>query len=172
MSLYLQPIRAEIFGYDRLEGFKGPRGVAVDVDDNILAVDIVNHCIHKFTSDGTLTTSVGREGKNPLEFNQPWGIAVNPLNKKVYIVDRENHRVQILNSDLTFHSSFGRHGKSNGEFNFPLDVACDSAGCVYVVDSWNHCIKVFTAEGDFLRKFGKYGSSDGELNWPASVSAC
>ena len=52
--------------------------------------------------------TVGKKGKNPLEFNEPVGIAVHPLNKKVYIVESGNHHVQVLNSDLTYFSSLGR----------------------------------------------------------------
>ena len=150
-----------------------PAGVAVDHDGNMLVADRYNHCIHKFTLevDGkSIMRTVGKEGKNSLEFNEPLGIAIHPLNKRVYIAERNNHRVQILNPDLTFFSSFGSNGNDNGQFHWPWDVAFDSTGNVYVADFDNHCIQVFTAEGQFLRKFGKKGSGNGELNGPTSIS--
>ena len=148
--------------------FDEPCGVAVDDDGNILVVDSNNHHIQKFTSEGKFITAVGKEGKH--EFDYPFGIAIHPLNKKVYVADNLNHRIQILNSDLTFSSSFGSHGKGNGQLQNPWDVSFDSTGNVYVADSGNHCIQVFTAEGEYLRKFGSRGSGNGELNWPSSIS--
>ena len=149
--------------------FNAIRGVAVDGDGNILAVD---HChrIQKFLPDGKFITSIGKKGKNPLEFNQPMSIAVHPLNKKVYIVDNGNHRVQILNPDLTISSCFGSYGSANGQLSYPWDVAFDSSGNVYVADLCNEYIQVFTAEGEFLRKFGKYGGGNGELSGPTGIS--
>ena len=150
--------------------FNDPRGVAVDDGGNILVVDKDNNRIQKFTSDGKFITAVGRKGNKPLEFDRPMGIAIHPLNKKVYVTESSNHRIQILNSDLTFSSTLGSFGSDNGQFQDPWDVAFDSTGNVYVADSANHCIQVFTAEGDFLRKFGKQGKGNGELNYPSGIS--
>ena len=121
----------------------------------------------KFTSNGNFIRTVGKYGKNPLEFESSMGVAIHPHNKKVYIADNRNHRIQILNPDLTFSSSFGSYGRDNGQFGYPLDVAFDSTGNVYVADSANSQIQVFTATAKFLRKFRK---GNGELNWPASIS--
>ena len=51
--------------------FTYPRGVAVNVDDDIciLAVDEGNHRIQKFTSDGQFIAAVGSIGNKPLQFN-------------------------------------------------------------------------------------------------------
>ena len=150
--------------------FDHPRDVAVDDGGNILVVDGDNHRIHKFTSDGKFITAVGKRGNKPLEFSSPVGIAIHPLNKKVYVLDNVNSRIQILNPDLTFSSCFGSRGSDNGQFKFPWDVAFDSTGNVYAADAGNHRIQVFTAEGEYLRKFGKYGSGIGEMNWPSSIA--
>ena len=150
--------------------FNHPRCVAVDDGGNILVVDGNNNRIQKFTSDRKFITAVGKKGKKPLEFTYPVGIAIHPLNKKVYVADTDNHRIQILNPDLTFSSSFGSYGSDNGQFQFPWDVACDSTGNMYVADTSNHRIQVFTAEGEYLRKFGKKGRGNGELNCPSSIA--
>ena len=149
--------------------FNAPRGVTVDGDGNILVVDN-NHCIQMFSSDGNFVASVGKKGKKSLEFCQPVGVTIHPINKKVYIADSSNHRLQILNPDLTFTSSFGSRGSGKAQFIYPWDVAFDSVGNVYVADTHNHCIQVFTADGEFLRKFGAKGSGDGELSSPSSIS--
>ena len=150
--------------------FNVPQDVAVDDDGNILVVYDNNSRIHKFTSDGKFIVAVGRRGNQPLEFINPIGIAIHPLNKKVYVADCNNHRIQILNPDLTFSSSFGSHGSDNGQFQHPWDVAFDSKGNVYVADAKNRRIQVFTAEGEYLRKFGNEGSDKRELNFPSSIA--
>ena len=150
--------------------FNCPRGVSMDDDGNILVVDDYNHRIQKFTPDGKFITSVGKKGRNPLELSEPMGIAIHPLNKRVFIVEYGNHRVQILNPDLTFSSSFGSEGSGNGHFKHPQDVAFDSTGNVYVADFSNHRIQVFTAEGLFLRKLGTgKGSGNGDLDRPTGI---
>ena len=147
--------------------FNGIRGVAVDSDGNILVADCNNDCIQKFTSDGKLITTVGKKGNNPLGFNQPTGVGIHPLNKKVYITEYQNHRVRILNPDLSFYSSFGIYGCGSGQFHCPWDVAFDGAGNVYITS--NHHVQVFTAEGSFLRKFGKEGRGSGRLSTPTGI---
>ena len=67
--------------------FTYPRGVAVNVDDDILVVDEGNHRIQKFTSNGQFIAAVGSIGNKPLQFNYPTGISVNPNNKKVYVTE-------------------------------------------------------------------------------------
>jgi tripartite motif-containing protein 2/3/tripartite motif-containing protein 71 len=151
--------------------FNLPRDVAVDDYGIILVADNNNHRIQKFTPDGKFIMSVGKKGSNPLEFCEPIGIAIHPLNRRIYIAEFSNHRIQILNPDLTFSSSFGSYGSDNGYFKNPQDVAFDSTGNVYVADFGNHRIQVFTAEGQFLRKLGRgRGSCDGELNNPTGIS--
>ena len=157
--------------------FNVPYGVAVDDDGNILVVDRNNFRIQKFTSDGKFITAVGKfitavgkEGNKPLEFSNPRGIAIHPLNKKVYVADNWNQRIQVLKPDLTFSSSFGSRGSDNGQFQNPLDVAFDSTGNVYVPGFYNHRIQVFTAEGEYVKQFGKKGSGNGELNCPSAIA--
>ena len=145
------------------------RGIALDDHGNILVMDRDNDRIQKFTADGKFMMAVGKRGNKPLEFNKPRGVAIHPLNKKIYITDLFNDRLQILNSDLTFFNSFGWCGINDGQFQYPSDVACDSTGNVYVADEGNGRIQVFTAEGVYLRKFGQQGKGHGELHSPTSV---
>ena len=36
------------------------------------------------------------EGREENQLNNPWGIAINPMNENIYVADIENHRVQIF----------------------------------------------------------------------------
>ena len=130
----------------------------MDDEDNILVAD-GNDRIQMFTSDGTFIALTP-----DYLVDLPYGIAIHPHSKKLYVAENDNHCIKILKPDLTFSNSFGSQGSGDGEFMYPRDVAFDSTGNVYVADFNNHRIQVFTAEGQYLRQFGGEGSGDGELN--------
>lgn len=144
----------------------------LDIDDagNILVVDGSNRRIQKFTSKGKFLASVGRSGVGVLQFLEPDGIAIHPINGKIYVVDNNAHRIQILNPDLTFCKMFGREGNGMGYLHYPWGVACSCSGEVYVTDSGNCRVQVFSCDGQFLREFGKMGTGHGELKWPTGIS--
>ena len=139
----------------------------LDIDDkgNFLIVDGSNHRIQKFTANGKFIASSGT-----LRFSEPDGIAVHPINKKIYVVDNNTHRVLILNPDLSFCDMFGKEGSGKGYLHYPWGIACSSCGDIYVTDSGNCCVQVFTPDGHFLRNFGRKGINGGELKWPTGIS--
>ena len=147
--------------------FNGPRGIAVDDDDNILVTDGDN--VQKYSSKHKHLTNVGSKGSNSLEFHIPVSVAVSPTTKKIVVMDCLNHRAQILNPNLTYNSSIGSKGSGNGQLNKPYNAAFDSAGNMYVTDALNNRIQVFTPEGNYLRQFGKSGKGNGELNYPIGI---
>ena len=148
--------------------FNGPRGIAVDDDDNILVTDGDNH-VQKYSSKHKHLTNVGSKGSNSLEFHMPVSVAVSPTTKKIVVMDCLNHRAQILNPNLTYNSSIGSKGSGNGQLNKPYNAAFDSAGNVYITDALNNRIQVFTPEGNYLRQFGKSGKGNGEINYPIGI---
>ena len=147
----------------------GLRGIAVDSGGNILVLDRENKQVRKFSPDGESLQAVGSPGDGPLQFQFPYGVAVNNANGSVYIVDWTAHCVQVLNSDLSFVSKFGSNGSGEGQFNHPYGIALDSARSVYITDTDNNRIQIFEHDGRYLRQFGKKGSGPGELNCPRSI---
>ena len=150
--------------------FSSNHGVVITDDGYILVVDYGNHRIQKISMDGQYVTSVGSNGNGPLQFSGPYGIAISPLKKRIYITDRSNHRVQVLNPDLTFCRSFGKEGTGDGEFKNPCDITIDSEGLVYVTDWSNNRVQKFTSDGKYLSKFGSEGSGPGQLKYPAGIA--
>ena len=151
-------------------GMKKLFGVTVDSKDNILAIDVGNCRLLKFSPKGDLTAAVGSKGNGPGQFTWPMGIHVNDSIGKMYVVDGLAHCVHILNSDLTYSSKFGSLGSGDGQFNSPRDITSDLTGCVYVTDHFNSRVQVFTSSGDYLRQFGKKGKWNEELYGPVSIS--
>lgn len=152
--------------------FSNPSGLAIDAEGNILVADQWNNRVQKFTSSGHyLASSCLADAANVQGLKSPSGIAVNSINKKIYVTDHLNCRVVVLNFDLTYCSSFGKKGSGKGQFLNPWDVACtqDGTGRLCVTDCLNNRVQVFTSEGDFVKKFGKKGQGRGDLDNPAGV---
>uniref|UniRef100_A0A1X7TUI8 SMP-30/Gluconolactonase/LRE-like region domain-containing protein n=1 Tax=Amphimedon queenslandica TaxID=400682 RepID=A0A1X7TUI8_AMPQE len=145
-----------------------PCGVAITPDKFILVSD--RHRIQKISMDGYHKASVGEEGSEPLQFNNPSGITISPITGQVYIADVNNHCIQVLNPDLTFSHSFGSKGSANGQFQYPRDIAIDSQGLVYVADSYNHRIQKFSPDGKFVGQFDNKGFGPGQLNIPVGIT--
>ncbi len=146
-----------------------PRGVAVDGDDNIYVVDGKAHRIQQFSSTGSFLKSVGSQGKAPLQFSDPIGVAVNHETREVYVCDRRNNRIQVLTADLSFVREFGQCGDGPGDLYLPWDIDIDRHGNVFVADCGHCCIKVFTPEGRYLRSIGCQGTENGEFQYLTSV---
>lgn len=170
-SLTVEGEKTSLFGGEQgsaVVQFSGPRGIAVDTNDNILIVDGGNHRLQKFNRNVEFVASVGTMGSGLNQFMYPTGIAISKR-RMIYVCDRDNGRIQILNADLTFSGSFGQRGDAAGQFSAPLGLTLDSRSNVYIADSGNHCIQVYTEDGRYLRKFGSRGSGQGKLYYPSAV---
>ena len=150
--------------------FNNPRGITVDVLDNIFVADSGNHRIQKFSKSFELTASVGKEGKKNLQFKQPSGVSVDPISGKIFVADTGNHRIQVLNEDLSFSHTFGKKGGDIGHLHSPSDVSVSVNGFVYVADTDNSRIQVFTTDGRFVRQFGHEGLPERHLDQPLGVA--
>ncbi len=146
-----------------------PCSIAIDDKGNILVVDGCNDRVKKYSPRGKFLAEAGSHGTGQLEFREPEGIAINPVNQKIYIVDNNCHRIQVLNEDFSFSFSFGTKGKQDGQLYYPWGIACNCNGDIYVTDSRSCYVKVFTMDGQYVRKFGGEGDAEGHLKWPTGI---
>ena len=90
----------------------------------------------------------GRLGEGPGQFNEPMGVAVDPVGN-FYVSERLNHRIQKFAPDGTYLTGWGKQGSAPGEFQEPMDVTAGDQ-FLYVADTWNHRIQVFDWDGNFV----------------------
>lgn len=147
---------------------------AIDVQDNLYAVDEDNHNVRKInTTTGEVSTLAGNldsgwndgEGANA-QFRSPTGIAVDG-NGNVYVADAENHLLRKISSNnvSTLAGSVGISGHVNAtgsaaQFNKPIGLATDADGNLYISDSNNNEIRKATPEGavsDFFYAYNPHG---------------
>lgn len=133
---------------------KGPSGLAVTLEGDVLVTEFINHRVQKFSVNGSLLACVGVRGSGELQFNCPSDIVVGPRGH-VYITDTSNHRIQVLNTDLTFSHVIGGRGSGPGQLSVPRGISVDAQGDIYVCDTGNSRIQKLSPSGEYLAHFGE-----------------
>ncbi|GAA6083955.1 tripartite motif-containing protein 3-like isoform X1, partial [Tachysurus ichikawai] len=138
----------------------GPKGISVDRNGHIIAVDNKACCVFIFQSNGKLVTRFGARGSLDRQFAEKSGsnfkqeqklsksgpgfsphfVAVNNKNE-IIVTDFHNHSVKVFSADGEFLFKFGSHGEGNGQFNAPTGVAVDANGNIIVADWGNSRIQ-------------------------------
>lgn len=162
-------------------GRLGPTGLAIDTVGGVkylYAADSTFGRIIKFNlATGQRAQVIGTTGFGPVEFNAPYGIAVDPVSHDIYVAERQNRRIQRITANGTFVMAWGRPGNGNDEFASPVGIAADGAGNVYVVDHGNHRVQKFnvssasgTWQATHVRTWGGLGNGPGQLNNPYGIA--
>jgi DNA-binding beta-propeller fold protein YncE len=139
--------------------------IDVTVDGATGDVDVVdgssngNHRVEKFDANGNFLAQFGSYGSGcPGQFQDPFGIAVDPRNGDVYVSDEGLLRVEKFDSSGNFLSQFGSFGVGPGQFfppNGPAGLAVDPhTGDLYVTDFDNYRVQTFDPNGNFLGQIG------------------
>lgn len=150
-------------------GFYGPRGIAVDVQGNILVVDTGNERVQRFAPDGTFIAQYGSYGADEGQFVEPVGIGVDAQGS-VYVADSWNRRIQKFDADMRFLQAWEMPSwGSDSVINKPF-LAVDPMGAVVVTDPEWHRVVRFSAQGTIEAVWGKYGTDESSLNVPLGVA--
>nr|XP_006818314.1 PREDICTED: E3 ubiquitin-protein ligase TRIM71-like [Saccoglossus kowalevskii] len=104
------------------------------------------------------------------ELTSPMGIAISPVNDRVYVSDHSSYCIRIYTLDGEYIKSFGTYGSGKCEFNFPLGITVDNKGNVIVAEHSNHRIQVCNPDGVFLFSFGSRGSGNNQFSNPRDVA--
>lgn len=165
--------------------FNNPVAVAVDTTrSRIYVVDRGNHRIQAFDSLGNFVWGMGSgmqwnagtaapapvAGTGNMYFNTPEGIAVDPVNNKLYVADTYNDRIYIINLNNFTTTTFGGSRQPlNGKFLRAAGMSVDSLGNIYATDIFNSRVQVLNSSGSYLRSIGSFGTGIGQLNFPNEV---
>ena len=147
------------------EGLSQPVGVALDTFGHLLVSDSVAGAIFVFDADGTFLGEMGRG-----RLARPCGIAVDPVNGRIFVADAAAHQIVVLAFDGEELQRLGERGTNPGQFNFPTNVAVDAGGRLYVSDSLNFRVQVFDADLRPVRAFGTKGDMPGYFSHPKGLA--
>ena len=137
--------------------FNMPSGLAIAPGGELFVSDgYGGNRVHKFSADGELILSWGRQGTEPGEFALVHNIWVD-RNGRVFICDRENDRIQIFDGEGNFLEQWT-------DLEKPGDVWIHD-DTVYVVEQGpGSGVSIWTLEGQLLARWrGDQGPGEGTL---------
>ncbi|XP_078000087.1 E3 ubiquitin-protein ligase TRIM45-like [Glandiceps talaboti] len=142
-----------------------PFDIAISSDNTYYSLDAGNKQVVVSSDNGHVIRCFGQN-----ELKTPRGLAISPVDGKVYVTDLDGHCVRIYTQYGKYIRSFGSKGKGQAQFDCPYFLAVDSTGRVFVADKNNHRVQIFTENGEFLYTFGCHGNKDGQLNDPTGIA--
>jgi predicted membrane-bound mannosyltransferase/sugar lactone lactonase YvrE len=164
-----------------------PRGLAIAPDGSLYVADSHNNRIEHFDSTGNILQNIGKISpgcpyatippKNVAigTFCEPWGVAVSPDGKWLYVADTWNHRIQKFSTDGTPVKAWGipeYDPASSGPFGLwgPRGIVVDTQGHILVSDTGNKRIIIYDTEGNFISQVGSEGMGAGQFDEPVGMA--
>ena len=154
----------------------GPRSVVVDPQGLVYVTDTGNKRIVIFNSNGEAVDEFGSVGFEPGEFDEPVGIALDPISNNIYVADTWNRRIQGFSNDpenlqfapLTLWDVYGWFSQSLDNKPY-LDI--DEQGNLFIVDPEGYRVVQFDLMGNFIRSWGDYSNDSDGFGMPAGITA-
>lgn len=169
------PAEGFINGTSAVAKFRFPRGVTIDLANNIYVADAGNQCIRKISPSGDVNTFAGSgdkgfaDGKGTLaQFDYPSGIVADK-HGNLFVADPGNHCIRKITSAGVVSTiagsrvaGFADGNGSSAQFNSPGGLTIDASGNILVADTENHCIRKITPSGRVTTIAGrpKFGYED------------
>lgn len=156
--------------------FRQLAGIAAAPNEVVYVADAGNHAIRSVDANGVVTTVAGTgspgfydDQGTFAEFNNPQGVAFDPITNSMYVADTGNHSIRRIDSggNVTTLAGDGTAGFADGpgaaaRFNNPKGVAVDNLGYVYVADTGNHRVRrISSGNVTSLAGDGTAGTTDG-----------
>lgn len=159
----------------------GPTGLAIDTVGGATYLYVADQPMGRILkvdlATGKWVAAWGQTGNGPVEFNSPYGVAIDPVSHDLYVAERGNNRIQRITNTGTFVMAWGATGSAPGQFAAPIGLAADGAGNVYVVDHENNRVEKFhvqqSATGwdvQTVTTWGGQGAGNGQFNAPYGIT--
>jgi len=147
--------------------FNMPTDVAISSNGDIWVSDgYGNRRVHKFSPDGKLLLSWGRQGNQLGQFALPHSVRIDRYGR-VWVCDRDNHRIQIFDDN-------GNYLKELNNLARPDTLFFDPREDVVYIAELDYQVSIYTLEGELINQWGGRKSSNkpGEfLGWPHGIWA-
>ncbi len=133
-------------GTERRE-FRYPFLMALDKDNYLFIVEVINTRIQVLNPDGLFVTYIGKWGVEKGEFYRPKGIAIDRDNR-IYVSDSYVGVIQVFTKKDEFHSVISDQNKNAvKKFKSPVGIYIDDKNRLYVVEMFSNKVSVYSIEG-------------------------
>ncbi len=155
--------QASEYGFDApidpVDGFWGPRDVAVDSEGRVYVSDTGNKRIRVYEIlDGAAVhlRDIGSGGSGAGELDEPSGLAAHS-DGRLFVADTWNRRIAVFDLQGKHLSNFRVQGWYNNTFNRPYLGLDEARDMLYVSDPDSSRILVYYSSGECLGSFGQNG---------------
>ena len=150
----------------KLERLRGPHGVTIGRNGEVIVVDETSHRVIRYSPDGKFLGEVGYGfGREPGQFTKPRHAAVD-AEGRIWVSDEKSDRprLQVFSPDGEFSGILAEKGTGPGMLLRAHGMQFDRRQRLFVVDVDNARVNVYDRTGKFLYDWGKDGLYPGELN--------
>ena len=128
-------------------------GLDSDEKGNIYAMSLYGGFINVYDPAGKLSSTIGKAGYGPGEFNAAYGLAFHK--NTIWVADTRNSRLQHLSLQGDVLCMLGQlEGNGPNQFNNPSDLGFDAQDNIYVTDWKNDRVIKLDPDGRFIRSWG------------------
>ncbi len=161
------------------DGFWGPRGIAVDSQENVYVADTGNKRVRVYTSTGQYLRDIGSAGSENGQLDEPSSVTISADNL-LYVTDYWNKRISVFSLDgspvTTYTSSSGLsvnsfkvRGWQEDQGNRPYMAIDNARKLIYITDPDAGRVLVYGVDGNCVGSFGELsretmGLNPGQLN--------
>jgi DNA-binding beta-propeller fold protein YncE len=149
----------------------GPRGLAVDLDGNLVVADTGNKRILRYSPAGAFVDQVGGGGVIAGRFDEPTSVAVDPTDGSILVADAWNRRIQRFDTALAFVAEWAVPGWESQEIFHKPSLTVVANGDVYATDPQIYRVFVFDREGTIKATFGRFGAEANQFGLPNGIAA-
>jgi len=128
--------------------FRYPFFIALDNEQYLYIVDVINTRVQVINPDGLFVTFIGGWGVEKGQFFRPKGIAVDTKNK-IYVTDSYMGVIQVFNTLGEFKGVLGNAKKQELQrFKTPVGICIDNHNRIYVVEMLAQKVSVYSIKTD------------------------
>lgn len=125
---------------------RDPQGLHVAGDGTVFVVIRAYDQVRRYTAKGKLLNILHAQGKDQINFYQPYDVAVG--DGTVFVVENYGDKIHECRYDSglkDFKSviQWGKKGKGKGQFDAPRGIAASKYGLLYVCDAYNYRVQIF-----------------------------
>lgn len=148
---------------DPVDGFWGPRDLAIDAAGNVYVVDTGNKRVRVYDPTGVWLRDIGTGGSGQGQLDEPAGIAIS-AEGQVFVADTWNRRIAVFDLNGNWIANHPIRAWYGDIATRPYLAIDDARDLLYVTDPEGGRVLVYDLNGTCLGAFGSLNTDTPALN--------